>query len=234
MPRHTLSHADLLFHGNAVKNGIFGAKRGVPMNPLVQADLGVPAALGANGVINATAVAGAGAVTLNGALVAAGVATLGGTYGRAVSIVSSNAGDTTQTITIRGRDYAGDKVSATMALNGTTTVAGLKAFKFIDSVSSSAALAGNLSVGTTDKLGLPYRCAGRFDILSAYMDSTDEVATVTLAAADTATPSNVTGDVRGTVIPATATNGARQYRVWYKINGTDTTEAAYGKSQFFA
>lgn len=234
MPRHTLSHADQLFHGNAVKAGAFSSKRGVPMNPLVQADLGIPAALGANGVINAQAVAGAGAVALNGALVASGVAALGGTYGRAVSIVSSNVGDTTQTITIRGRDYLGDRVSETIAANGTTTVAGKKAFKYIDSVASSAALAGNLSVGTTDKLGLPYRCAGRFDVLSAYMDTTDEVATVTLAAADTAAPSNTTGDVRGTVIPATATNGARQYRVWYKIFGTDTTEASYGKSQFYA
>lgn len=231
MPRATLTHADQLFYGSAQKAQAYNAKRGLPMSPIAQFDLGAPAALSATAIINASAVAGAGAVTLNGALVSGGVATLGGNCGRSLSMVSSNAGDTTQTITVRGKDYLGDSLTETKTLNGTTTVQFNKAFKTVSSVTASAALTGNLSVGTNDKLGLPFRVDGRFDLLSAYMDATDEVATVTLAAADTTNPATAaTGDVRGTMIPATATNGTRRYRVWLKPG--DGTQSAYGVAQF--
>lgn len=40
-----------------------------------------------------------------------------------VEVVSSNAGDTTQTVTVEGRNAAGSVVSQTVTLNGTTAVA---------------------------------------------------------------------------------------------------------------
>jgi len=230
MTTHTLSHADVLQWGNAVVPG--NAKRGIRMDPIIQASLGAPATLDADGIISAVAVLAAGFVTMDGVLVAASVATLGGTYGRAVQIVSDAAGDTTQVITIRGRDAYGEPLTESMTLNGTTPVLGLKAFKTVLSVHASALLAGLLDVGTTDKLGLPFRLDGKYDMLRAYMDVTDELATGTLAAAVTTTPTALTGDVKGTWLPATATNGTRAYRLWYKVSGVANREQAFGKVNF--
>src|SRR3974390_3271180 len=74
---------------------------------------------------------------------------------RALRIVSSGAGDTTQTITTRGFDLYNYPMSETLSLNGTTSVAGKKAFKYILSCTPSANTAGNISVGTSDIYGMP-------------------------------------------------------------------------------
>ncbi len=233
MARATLTQAGELFVGKGRRAALYNSKIGVPLSPAVLFNLGAPAALSANGVANAVAVAGAGFITMNGALVASGVATLGGNCGRAPSVVSSNAGDTTQVVTLRGRDYANERVLAQVTLNGTTTVPVIKAMKYIDSVHVSAAMTGNLSVGTTDRLGLPFRIDGRWN-LRVWMDSTDETATATITVADTATPSASTGDVRGTVVPATATNGTRNYRVHILyVEPVDVQENVYGRSQYY-
>ena len=209
------------------------SRRGVQMHPIQQADLGSPAAISTIAIVNVGAVAAAGLVTLNGALVAAGVATLGGNYGRAIQLVSSNVGDTTQTMTVRGTDGRGEPVTEILTMNGTTPKLGLKAFRTIASITASAALVGTLSTGTTDKLGIIYRLDGKFDMLRAWADTTDEVTTGTLAVAVTTFPATgITGDVCGTWTPATATNGAVRYRLWYKIADPDTQAGCYGVPEF--
>lgn len=225
MARHTLTHADQLFVGNAYKPKMHNGQRGIPFSPVMRVDLGAPTAAANTTIVNAQAVPGAGTVTQ------AATAT-GATYGRALRYVSSGAGDTTQTITARGIDSAGEAVTETATLNGTSAVLGKKAFVSVSSVTASAALAGNLSVGTLDVLGLPYRCNGKYDIFAVYADNTEEVATATVLAADTNTPTATTGDVRGTIDPNTATNGTVQFRVWMAAAGLSNTEASYGKTQF--
>jgi hypothetical protein len=169
----------------------------------------VPAALSATAVCAAQAVAAAGNATINGASAAVGVATFD--VARNVSIVSSSASDTTQTVTVTGTDYYGQAQTSRLTINGTTTVNGLKSFKTITQVAVSALFVGNLSVGSTDIFGLPYRVTDAGYLLRTGWNNTVADNAGTFTAADTATASVTTGDVRGTFLPAsTAANGSRR------------------------
>lgn len=63
-----------------------------------------------------------------------------------VEIVSSEAADTSQTITIYGIDMAGNRVSEAVALNGTTAVSTTSYFNYVESARLSAACAGTVTV----------------------------------------------------------------------------------------
>ena len=118
--------------------------------------LGAPATSSATAVLAAVAVSGATTIsTLTGALAVNGIANMDSPAGRNVTAVSSNAGDTTQTVTIRGYDYAGNKMTERLTLNGVTTVSGVKAFKQVTQLVVSATMTGTLSVGSGNVLGLP-------------------------------------------------------------------------------
>lgn len=168
----------------------------------------VPAALSATAVCAAQAVAAAGAATINGASASGGVATFD--YARNVTFVSSNAGDTTQTVTVTGTDYWGQAQTQTVTLTGTTTVASTKTFKTITAVAVSAALTGNLSVGNGDVFGLPYKVTDAGYLLRTGWAGAVADNAGTFVAAVTTTPSATTGDVRGTFAPTTAANGTRR------------------------
>lgn len=168
----------------------------------------VPAALSATAVCAAQAVAAAGDATINGASASGGVATFD--YARNVTFVSSNAGDTTQTVTVTGTDYWGQAQTQTVTLTGTTTVASTKTFKTITAVAVSAALTGNLSVGNGDVFGLPYKVTDAGYLLRTGWAGAVADNAGTFVAAVTTTPSATTGDVRGTFAPTTAANGTRR------------------------
>lgn len=202
------------------------AEPGVPLVSMAAYDV-VPVALSATAVAAAQAVAAAGNLTINGASASGGVATLD--VPRAVSIVSSNAGDTTQTATVFGFDVYGQPMSELIAFNGTTTVSGQKAFRRVTRVAISAAMAGNASVGSTDILGLPHRVTSRNYMLTAWDGAF--VTTGTFVAGDTTNPATTTtDDVRGTYLPPSATNGTRRLTV-YIYAQTDTQTTAYGVAQ---
>lgn len=169
----------------------------------------VPAALSATAVCAAQAVAAAGNATINGASASGGIATFD--VARNVSIVSSSASDTTQTVTVTGTDYYGQAQTSLLTINGTTTVNGLKSFKTITQVAVSAVFVGNLSVGSTDIFGLPYRVTDAGYLLRTGWNNAVADNAGTFTAADTATATVSTGDVRGTFLPAsTAANGSRR------------------------
>lgn len=168
----------------------------------------VPATLSATAVCAAQAVAAAGSATINGASASGGVATFD--YARNVTFVSSNAGDTTQTVTVTGTDYWGQAQTQTVTLTGTTTVASTKTFKTITAVAVSAALTGNLSVGNGDVFGLPYKVTDAGYLLRTGWAGAVADNAGTFVAAVTTTPSATTGDVRGTFAPTTAANGTRR------------------------
>lgn len=168
----------------------------------------VPDTLSATAVCAAQAVAAAGSATINGASASGGVATFD--YARNVTFVSSNAGDTTQTVTVTGTDYWGQAQTQTVTLTGTTTVASTKTFKTITAVAVSAALTGNLSVGNGDVFGLPYKVTDAGYLLRTGWAGAVADNAGTFVAAVTTTPSATTGDVRGTFAPTTAANGTRR------------------------
>jgi hypothetical protein len=169
----------------------------------------VPATISATAVCAAQAVAAAGNATINGGSASGGVATFN--CARNVSIVSSSASDTTQTVTVTGTDIWGQAQTSLLTINGTTTVNSTKTFKTITRVAVSAVFVGNLSVGMGDTFGLPYRVTD-----AGYLTRTGWAGAVadnagTFTAADTATATASTGDVRGTFLPATsASNGTRR------------------------
>jgi hypothetical protein len=88
-----------------------------------------------------------------------------------------------------------------------TAVNGKKAFLQVTSVSVSGATGTALTVGTTDILGLPVRVFNVAYIASVKSNNTLAQDAGTFVAADTNTATTTTGDVRGTYVPATASNG---------------------------
>jgi len=90
---------------------------------------------------------GAGALTLDGALTSGGVVPdLGLAY---YLLITTTAADQAKTITITGTDADGKAQTETAtALPNATTKSSVKAFRSISSITVSAALIGNLSIGT--------------------------------------------------------------------------------------
>ena len=177
-------------------------------------NLGSPGTADADGYCVAQAVAGAAALTLNGALVSGGVAVGDALTGRNVVAVSANAGDTTQTITVTGTDMFGVAVKEVITLNGTTTVAGKKAFKRITSIAASAALAGNITVGTGDVLGLPAHVPNAAMVLKESVDGAAATAgTIVAGLAITTKPTSTNADVRGTYDPNAACDGSKAFNL---------------------
>ena len=128
---------------------------------------------------------------------------------RAVSIVSGTGTLTNRNVTITGYDYYGQPMSEVIA-TGTvqsTTVKGKKAFYTILSATISGALGATIAVGTTDILGLPVRVFNVAYIGSVKSNNTLAQDAGAFVAADTATATTTTGDVRGTYVPATASDG---------------------------
>lgn len=199
---------------------------GFPESPITTYRI-APDVLDVNGIAEAQAVAGAGNLTLNGALVTGGVAVFD--VPRCVEIDSSDAGDTTQTATVTGTDFYGLPQTETIAFNGTTAVAGAKAFATVTQVAISAALTGNATCGTTDILGLPFVLANVSDVVSVKWDATLAADAGTVAAADATSPATATtNDVRGTYLPSSAADGSKILTFTYYILDPDTKAGLYG------
>ena len=128
---------------------------------------------------------------------------------RAVSIVSGTGTLTNRNVTISGYDYYGQAMSEVIA-TGTvqsTTVNGKKAFFQIASATISGALGATIAIGTTDILGLPVRVFNVAYIASVKSNNTLAQDAGTFVAAVTSAATTTSGDVRGTYVPATASNG---------------------------
>lgn len=155
--------------------------------------------------------------------VTATTATLTTTVGGAVGSVAGTItgltftlGAAPRTVTISGYDYYGQAMSEaiTSSIAVSTAVNGKKAFYQISSVSTSGAPGTALTVGTTDILGFPLRVfdAG-YLVRVGYNNvlANDTGGTSTFVAADmTVTATTTTGDVRGTYVPSSATNGIKR------------------------
>lgn len=224
MSKHNLSHATEIDYGPAYHPGANGGRRGVPLVPgLVQVSLGAPLAADADGIAASQDTSAAGPLALTATPVSLGVA-------RNVTITSAGD-DSGATFTVVGADQYGAAMREDIAGANIATAAGAKAFGRIDSVSASAGTAGNVTVGWGDVLGLPYRIGGAYDVLAAYADGTEELASSTLVAGDGADATATTGDVRGTIDPATAADGGTVYRLWLKVHDAGSREGAYGVAQ---
>ena len=113
------------------------------------------------------------------------------------------------TVTVSGFDVYGQAMSEAITSSAavSTAVSGLKAFYLVTSVSVSGATGTALTVGTTNVLGCPVRVPNIAYVASVKSNNTLAQDAGTFVAADTATATTTTGDVRGTYTPATASNG---------------------------
>lgn len=126
---------------------------------------------------------------------------------RAVSITQAAAG-TQRTFTVSGYDYYGQAMSEAITSTVSSTVNGKKAFWQISSVTvAGGGTTTAVTVGTSDVLGLPVRVFNVAYIASVKSNNTLAQDAGTFVAADTATATTTTGDVRGTYTPATASDG---------------------------
>ena len=131
---------------------------------------------------------------------------------RALSITIGAGTITNRNVTITGYDYYGQAMSEVIAssASASTTVNGQKAFFQITGITISGGTTGAITVGTTDILGCPVRFNNRGYISRCGWNNVlaEDAATVVVADATTAT--TTTGDVRGTVVPSSACDGAKR------------------------
>jgi hypothetical protein len=170
----------------------------------------VPQAAITNNIAASQTAAGAGAVTLTAGTSAKSVVLNNGTTAIQVDVpraIKVNCSTTARAFTVSGYDYYGQAMSEviTVAVAG-TAVTGLKAFYQVSSV-TIAGSATAVVVGTSDVLGIPVRVANVAYVASVKSNNTLAQDAGTFVAADTATATTGTGDVRGTYAPATASNG---------------------------
>jgi hypothetical protein len=108
----------------------------------------------ANGICQSQAVAAAGALTLNGSLVSGGVATMD--VARRVLFASAGA-DSAVVFTITGTNQSGAPISETLkgVASGSSQYTALD-YLTVTSITSSAATAGNITVGTNGVASTPW------------------------------------------------------------------------------
>ena len=169
----------------------------------------VPQAAVTNNIAVSQTAAAAGSVTLTAGTSVKSVVTANGTVlqldcPRAVKV---NCSTTARAFTVSGYDYYGQAMSEVITVvTPATAVTGLKAFYQISGV-TIAGSATVVVVGTSDVLGIPVRVFNVSFVASVKSNNALAQDAGTFVAADTATATTTTGDVRGTYVPATASNG---------------------------
>jgi hypothetical protein len=179
---------------------------------LVTVELGAPLALANQGILAAQSVAAAGNTSTFAATFVQSEAQMG-RFGRCVRVVLSGAG--TGNLIIRGRDFLGQRMQETIALNGATPVLGIKAFRFIDNIEWPTVAAVTLDVGWRDCFGLPHKfVAIDLEEKSEALAANAGTFVAGLATGTAATATNA--DVRGTYLPVTVIpNGTIPFRLRY-------------------
>ena len=249
MTRHTLSHASELFYGNSQIGGRHGAQRGIPFNPLTFVDLGAPITLDADGlIVAATGTELPNAETVIYTFPHASASPQDGAnltgimdVPRNISgVVTHSTTTVAMTVLITGTDENGMAMSELLTFAATATsiaAAGKKAFKTVTAIAITAvadAEANTLNMGWGDVLGLPYLLTQK-NAVTYLMDGIPQVTGTITAGVTTDPATTITGDVRGTILPATATNGTRRYGGWMTAipvsERNNSALSAYGVAQ---
>lgn len=139
---------------------------------------------------------------------------------RAVRVVASS-GATGGAFFVAGYDLYGypltEKITAAAGTSGGVTTNGKKAFKFISTVTPGFTDTVSYSVGTTDIMGFPMRI-DRFPYAIVGWAGAVIVSSTGFVAADTATATNTTGDVRGTYALQSASNGVVALQMFQTVS----------------
>jgi hypothetical protein len=206
----TASSTTMYAHGNIAFDDPSPMDLGVgPVGRVYIWDV-IPQAAVTNNIAASQAPSGAGSLTLTAGTSAKSVVRNDGTtviqldLPRAIKV---NCSTTARAFTVSGYDYYGQAMTETITVaTAGTAVTGLKAFFQISGVTIAGSATAAV-VGTSDKLGLPVRVFNVAYVTSVKSNNTLAQDAGTFVAADKATASATTGDVRGTYTPATASDG---------------------------
>ena len=176
----------------------------------------VPQTLQTNNIAATQTPAAAGALTLTAGTSAKSVVRSDGTTviqlntPRAVSI-SLVTGGTARAYTVAGYDYYGQAMSEVITTVAAATTVGKKAFYQIVSITGAGGGSTTaVTAGTADVFGLPVRCIDAGYVVKVGWNNAILQNAGTFVAADTATATTSTGDVRGTFAPTTAADGIKR------------------------
>jgi len=170
----------------------------------------VPQAAVTNNIAASQTAAAAGAVTLTAGTSVRSVVRTDGTTALQLDVpraVKVNCSTTARAFTVTGFDVYGQPMSEVITVSvAGTAVTGLKAFYQV----TGATIAGSATavvIGTSDVLGIPVRVPNVAYVASVKSNNALAQDGGNFVAADMATATTATGDVRGTYAPATASNG---------------------------
>ena len=150
--------------------------------------------------------------------------TVATTMARAVAIAAA-ASAVGCNMTVVGYDLYGYPQTETIAVAaGAATTNGKKGWKFITSITPDATDAHNYSVGCADIFEFPVRV----DALGYVRGTWNNIflASPTFVAADATTATATTGSVRGTMVPATASDGTKRLVLFGSIKPANALTAA--------
>jgi len=154
---------------------------------------------------------------------------------RAIRLVSGS-NDSGITFTVSGWDIYGFPMTETITGANAGTANGAKAWKYISGITHTGTVAGTLTIGTQDVIGLPLQALrfGRLEI--AYNNAWITANTGFTAAVTTSPATATTGDVRGTYALQSASDGTKTIQVFITIppanlNTVNGAASVYGVTQ---
>ncbi len=189
-------------------------------------DFGVPNALDADAYLAAQDIATAGRTSTFTAAYVATEAQMG-KWGRNVTAVASGAA--TSVVRIIGRDYLGQPIREHLTLNGATTVQGVKAFRYVDTIDWDATAGTTINVGIGNYFGLPYRSYTLVDEIKNNAIAAS-AGTFVSGLSIPGAANNTSADPRGLYLPVTVIpNGV----VRFEIRCTIDPSYVYGSAHYY-
>lgn len=147
---------------------------------------------------------------------------------------TSAGNDSAAVANVVGFDIYGKPMKETVTLANAGVAAGVKAWKYVTSITPVGTLSGsNLSVGTGDVFGFPLR-ADFFGDVGIYWNSALITAATGFVAAVLTDPATaITGDTRGTYAVQSASDNAKRLQIVVRPNAAKLTSAGlFGVAQF--
>ena len=132
--------------------------------------------------------------------------------------ITSGGNDSGITFKVVGWDVYGYPMTETITGANAGIASGKKAFKWILSITPSAAAASTVSAGTGDVYGFPLR-ADSFGYVYIIWNGSSITANTGFTAADTTNPAtSTTGDARGTYATQSASDGTKRLEIGQTLN----------------
>lgn len=238
--RHTISHADELYRGNAFLAGYSpDGRRGTLMSNIYVKEYGAVASFDIDGIVSSYVTTGAytnmltnTASVCKGALVSSALASVV-TFDVPRNVIVTACQAEAKNLYVYGTDAYGNDMVETITVSGSAATSGKKAFKTITKLQTTGAWATTISIGSGNRIGLPFRMANIGRILGLTVDGLSTGGYTLVAGHATGTvpsSSNADADVRGTIKPTTVPDSAKLFTVMMVVDST-TANKAFGQAQ---